>query len=177
MADEELIVVGTILRAHGLRGEVIVRPASDGSDVLLDVESIVIEQDGRRDRRQVETSRWQGKAIALKLEGVSDRTAAEALQRASVLLGHDELPDPEEDEFYVEDLIGLDVVSPAGAVLGKVVDFESGGPQEWLVVEAGGIRSLVPFAEPLVQVDEPGKRVIVDAPEGLIEGAPVVRSE
>jgi ribosomal 30S subunit maturation factor RimM len=61
------------------------------------------------------------------------------------------------------------VVSPAGEKLGQVVDFEDGGMQAWLVVETAKGRSLVPFTEPLMRVDEESERIVLDAPEGLLD--------
>lgn len=169
MADAE-IAVGRIVRAHGLRGQLVIQPASPGSDVLLHVRSVVAEQAGKREPLTLRDARQQGKLLLVAFEGYSDRTAAESLVGSDLFLRADALPPPAEGEFYVTSLIGLEVVSPTGTLLGKVVEIESAGTQNWLVVEAPTGRHLVPFAEPLVRIDLPSKRVIIDAPEGLLDG-------
>jgi len=169
--SDPLLVVGRIVRAHALKGEVIVQPASAGSDVLLDVKSVWVGSETSSVARRVRKAQPQGKGVLLGLEGISDRNAAEALIGASVLLRESELPEAGEDEFYVQDLIGLRVESPAGDLLGSVVDIESSENMDWLVVEAGGKRSLVPLTEPLVKVDLDAEKIVLDAPEGLLDGS------
>lgn len=160
-------LVGRVVKAHGLRGGLVARPASDGSDVLLGVEDVTLALAGRSARLHVATARWLGKQVLLDLEGVGDRNAAEGWVGAEVLV--DELPPPSDGEYYVAALQGLPVVTPAGQPVGKVVDLEAGGPQDWLVVERDGRRHLVPFAEPLVRIEEDPARVVLDAPEGLFD--------
>jgi 16S rRNA processing protein RimM len=164
-----LEVVGKIVKPHGIKGALIARPSADGSDVLLHVATVTLEHHGRREPRQVRTAQWQGKQILLALDGVPDRTAAEALVGASLLISADELPEPDEGEYYRTDLIGLDVVRPNGEKVGRVVELETSPMQEWLVVDVGGRTVLVPFTEPLIEVDLEGKRIVVDAPEGLFD--------
>lgn len=168
-AVDDLAVIGRITKAHGLRGEFIVRPSADGSDVLLHLERLTLDHGGRRFAVEVRTAKLHSGQILLSLEGYADRTAAETLQGAEILVRTSELPPPDPGEFYRQQLIGLRVVSPAGEALGTVVDLESSPVQEWLVVEGPQGRSLVPFTEPLVQIDLPGGKVVVDAPEGLFD--------
>jgi len=170
MADAE-IEVGRIVRPHGLRGWLVVQPASVGSDLLLNLKSIAAERRGRRERLVVRESRRQGKLLLLSFEGCPDRTAAEAWIGTRLLLPESELPPPGPDEFYASRLVGLSVVAPKGDVLGRVVDVESAGAQSWLVVETPSGRHLVPFTEPLVKVEAEAGRVVVDAPEGLLDGS------
>ncbi len=173
MTGEALEAVGRLVRAHGLKGAVVARPASDGSDVLLQVEQVVVEHAGERTRRRVRAARRLGRQVLLELEGIEDRTRAESLVGAALLLSSDELPPPAEGEIYRRDLVGLEVVGKDGQRYGTVVDLESSPAQEWLLVDCGGREVLVPFTEGLVTVDLPAGRVVVDAPEGLFEGEAV----
>lgn len=165
----EAIEVGRVVRAHGVRGGLLVRPASEGSDVLLLVPAVELDHAGRRERRKVTSARPQGKGILLQLEGVTDRNGAEALAGAGLWLREDELPPPEEGEYYVADLMGLSVVTPSGEPRGRVVDLESSPAQDWLVVERDGARLLIPFTEGLVEVEFEAGRVVVDGPEDLFD--------
>ncbi len=165
--------VGRIVRAHGLKGAVVARPASEGSDVLLHVEAVTVEHDGRRESRRVRSARWLARQIVLELDGAADRNEAEALVGATLLLSPDELPAAGEGELYRSELVGLEVVGPDGRRFGRVVDLESSPVQEWLVVDVGGREVLVPFTRGLVRVERAAGRVVVDAPEGLFEGEAV----
>jgi 16S rRNA processing protein RimM len=167
--DESEVIVGRVVRAHGLRGELVVQTTTPGSDVLFHVDAVVVDHRGTRVRRKLRKTREQGRATVISIESCDDRNASEAMVGAQLLLRRSELPPPSEGEVYVSSLIGLPVVDPQGNVLGVVADFEDGGMQSWLVLEANQIRWLVPFTEPMVQV-EPG-RVVLDAPEGLLDPA------
>jgi 16S rRNA processing protein RimM len=169
MDESELIVIGRIVKAHGLRGEVVVRPSSPGSDVLFHVSPVILETGGRNESREILRGREQGQAVVLALEGVTDRNAAEALVGSQLLLKKRDLPPPSDDEVYIDSLMGLIVVSPTGELLGKVVGFEDGGMQSWLVVERKGREVLVPFTEPLIKIELEAARIILDAPDGLLD--------
>ncbi len=170
MAGAE-VVVGRITRAHGLRGQLVVQPASPGSDVLLRVDEIVCQQAGKRQRLQIRDARYQGKLLLVSFEGVPDRTAGERLVGSELVLEKSALPPPDEDEFYTGALIGLQVKDRADKILGTVVDLEATETLTWLVVETPTGRHLVPFTEPLVEVDLDRKRIVVDAPPGLLDGS------
>lgn len=165
----ELAVVGRIVKAHGIRGGVMARPAADGSDVLLHVPSVTLEQGGQRRVWKVLKAQFMGHQVLLQLEGLTDRNAAEAMVGAQVLLDKAALPPPDPGEYYRDDLVGLAVVGKDGRSYGRVVELETSPVQEWLVVEVEGRQVLVPFTEGLVEVDEEGGRVVVDAPEGLFD--------
>ncbi len=169
-----LSVVGFVVRAHGIRGALLVKPASDGSDVLLGLDALTVRHAGVDVRHKVLEAAPQGTLFRLRLEGIGDRNAAEALARAELLCATDELPEAGDGEYYRHELIGLDVVSKAdGRSHGTVVELESSPLQEWLVVSDGTRQVLVPFTEGLVEMDLAGGRVVVDAPEGLFEGETV----
>lgn len=169
MSLEELVPVGTVVRPHGLRGQLVVRPATDGSDVLLSLDKVTLDRAGRRQAFDVTVAQPHGKGLLVGLAGLSDRTAAEGWVGAEVLGDPAAFPEPEEGEFWARELVGLPVVSPSGEALGKVVDVETSPMQDWLVVERGEGRHLVPLTAPLAKVELEVGRVVVDAPEGLFE--------
>lgn len=170
----ELARVGRIVKPHGIRGGVIARPESDGSDVLLHLSSITVDKGGSRRPVKVLRAQWQGKQILLQLEGLADRNAAEALVGADLLVDPALLPEPDAGEYYRDDLVGLVVVGKAdGRRYGPVVELESSPMQEWLVVDFEGRQVLVPFTEGFVEVDEENGLILVDPPEGLFEGETV----
>ncbi len=119
----------------------------------------------------IETMRWHSGRLLLHLEGVTDRSLVEELRGVvlSVDVDPDERPaDP--DEFYDHQLVGLDVVDSAGAVLGTVSEVVH-GPQDLLVVKRPeGGEAMVPFVASLVpEVDVSAGRVVVDLPDGLLD--------
>jgi len=102
------------------------------------------------------------------LEGVADRTSAEALRGAALLIDRDERRQLGSDEFWPEDLVGLEVRDLAGADLGRVVDVIVTGVQDRLVVTCSDQQVEVPFVADLVPVvDVEAGYIVVDPPVGL----------
>lgn len=167
MTSDKLVAVGTVVRPHGLRGGLIVRSASDGSDLLLGVDRLVVEQRGVRRDVKVVDAKSHGRQILMLVEGISDRNASEAAVGSVLLVDRDRYPDAGESAYWALDLVGLPVVSPSGEALGTVVDVETSALQDWLVVERTSGRHLVPLTAPLTKVES--GRVVVDAPEGLFD--------
>jgi 16S rRNA processing protein RimM len=86
-----------------------------------------------------------------------------------VVVPKEALPPAGEDEFYADQLVGLEVRDQTGRAVGRVAGIESASNQTWLVVEVAGADRLVPFTDGLVTVDLDARLVHVDAPDGLFE--------
>ena len=106
--------------------------------------------------------REQGKGLVAAFEGVTDRTAAEALKGLFFGAPRDAMPVPAEDEYYWGDLIGLKVENPAGESLGEVSNLMSTGAHDVLQVKDGENERLIPFVPAYIQdVDTDTGRIIV----------------
>ena len=106
--------------------------------------------------------RLQGKNLIAAFEGISDRTAAEALRGQFFGAPRDAMPAPAEDEYYWGDLIGLRVENADGEPLGEVVALMSTGAHDVLQVKDGDIERLIPFVPAYVNdVDTTTGRVTV----------------
>jgi len=161
------LAVGTVGRAHGLRGEVAVDVRTDDPADRFAVGSRL---DSERGPLVVAGARRQGQRWYLTFEGVGDRTAAEALRGVELLV---EAADSDEDDaWYPHELAGLRAELADGTVVGEVVGLEHLPAQDALVVrETDGTRSLVPFVRAIVPtVDVAGGRVVLDPPAGLLAG-------
>ena len=162
-----LVRIGKVVRAVGLKGFVGIG-GTEGA--LAGLGSVALRRgDGEPEVRKILEARPQGRVWALKLEGVPDRTAAEALVGAEVLAERDELGDAGDDRHWWADLEGLPVVTAEGRAVGKVTGLYSTGGVDVLVVTGEGGEKLVPLA-PYVEVDVERKRIVVDPPEGLLDG-------
>jgi 16S rRNA processing protein RimM len=123
--------------------------------------------EGEPEFRRIVEARPQGRIWALRLEGVADRSAAEALVGAEVLAPREELGEAEEGSHYWADLEGLPVVTTAGDPVGTVTGLYETGGVDVLVVTGERGEQLVPLA-PYVEVDLAKRRIVVDPPEGLL---------
>lgn len=101
---------------------------------------------------------------------IRDRTTAESYRGTSLYIEVSQRRPLEPDEFWPDELVGCEVIGPAGDVVGVVTDVEIGGAQDRLVIDAGGDSITVPLVPALVpEVDPAGRRVIVDLPPGFME--------
>ncbi len=163
------LAVGTVGRAHGLRGEVAVEVRTD-SPAERFVVGARLATDPDRGVLTVARARSQGGRWYLTFDHVDDRTAAEAL-RGTVLQVEVDASE-EEDAWYPHELVGLRAELTDGTAVGEVVGLEHLPAQDALVLaEPDGTRTLVPFVTEIVpQVDLAGGRVVLDPPAGLLAG-------
>ena len=160
-----LVRLGKVVRAVGLKGHLGVA-GSDGA--LAALARVALRRgEGEPEFRRIVEARPQGRLWALQVEGVADRSAAEALVGAEVLAPREELGDAEEGSHYWADLEGLPVVTTAGDPVGTVTGLYETGGVDVLVVTGERGEQLVPLA-PYVEVDLAGRRIVVDPPEGLL---------
>jgi 16S rRNA processing protein RimM len=158
--------LGKVVRAVSLDGRVGVA-GTEGA--LSRVEQVELRRAGSASReRKVLGAGPQGRIWWLRLEGVTDRTAAEALVGSEVWGRREQMGEAGEGFHFWADLEGLPVVTTAGEELGRVEELFVTGGVDVLVVRGPGGERLVPLA-PYVTVDRERGRVVVDAPPGLLD--------
>jgi 16S rRNA processing protein RimM len=155
------VTIGTVVGTHGVRGTVRVKPTGAGEHLREGVSPVIAGA-----RRAIKTARPTPNGFLLDFKGVNDRRAAAALGGEDLLLDRAELDAPDEDEFYVGDLVGLAALDEAGERLGEVVETFETAAHEVLVVRAEGGDLLVPFTmEHVPDVDLGSGRITVRPPE------------
>lgn len=166
------MLVGRILRPHGLRGEVKVEIHSDieerfavGSELLL------VSPKGEAEAVRVAGFRSVRGTGLLLLEGREGRDRAEALRGHRLEVGRDQVPDAPEGSYYYFELIGCRCVDEHRGELGEVEDLlEDGGGLLMSIRRAEGDTLLVPFVDAFLgEIDTGSKLIRVDLPEGLVE--------
>lgn len=163
------ICLGAVTGAHGVRGQVKVKPFTENPDDVAAYGAVEDEPGDRRFTLAV-TGRHKDTVI-VRVDGVSDRDAAEALRGTRFYVARSVLPEPSDGEYYHADLIGLSVITTDGRDLGRVTamhDFGAGDLIEFIGVD--GKSGMLPFSEATVpEVDLAGRRLVVDPPEGLLD--------
>ncbi len=165
MSSSPRILVGRFGAPHGVRGEVRVKSFTGDPLALASYDGLGDESGARAFR--IESARLvKDDMLVVRLAGVRDRTAAEALTNVDLYLPRAALPETEEDEFYVADLIGMDVVSVDGAPFGRVRDVLNYGAGDILdILRPDGSGLLVPFTKAAApHLDVKARRVTVDPP-------------
>ena len=167
---KDLFIVAEILRAHGRRGDVVVRPLTDNLETLINAARVYLGLEAS-EPVSVQNIRLHKGNPLLKLEGIDDMDGALALKGVVVCLPREELIPLEEGEYFLHDLVGLTLLDHLGNEVGQVERIvETGGPPVLAGPGPGGKEFMVPFASGTIEeVDLDGGTIrMVDLP-GLIE--------
>ncbi len=166
------LVVGRILRPHGLRGEVVVDVRTDSPAERFAVGSVLRTDPAAAGPLTVEDVRPHQGRLLVTFEGVADRDVADNLRGVLICVDSASVPAPEDpDEFNDHELVGLRAETTTGEHIGDVVRIEHAPASDLLIVRRpDGRNALVPFVRAIVpEVDVAGGRVIVTPPDGLLD--------
>jgi len=167
----DMVVVGRIARAHGIRGQVIVDPDTDFPEERFQPGAeLFIERGGRVEALRVTTSRFHGTRPIIGIEGVATMNDAETLAGRELRVPVEHLAALPADTFYRHDLIGCVVETRDGQKVGPVTDVEGSMTGSRLVVDGAAGEVLIPLVAAICTVVDPAnRRIVIDPPEGLIE--------
>ncbi|MEE6168612.1 MULTISPECIES: ribosome maturation factor RimM [unclassified Mycolicibacterium] len=169
------LVVGRVVKAHGITGELVVEVRTDDPDARFrpGVTLRGRAKGGGERPFTVESVREHGGRLLVRLTGVADRNAADELRGTIFVVDAAELPaidDP--DEFYDHELEGLRMVCADGTPVGKVSEVLHTAAGELLAVkaDADGHEVLVPFVSAIVtSVSREDATIVIDPPDGLLD--------
>lgn len=154
----EYLNVGKIVNTFGIKGEVKIYPAHDYFDEL---DHLVIKEK----TYWIEKMRFQKPLYIVKLQGVDDISEAELLKGSEAFVKKDEVPALPENTYYIEDILGFDVITDDNQNLGKLDDVFNTGAND--IYQVGEI--LLPATkEVILKVDLEKKQIIVHLLKGLI---------
>lgn len=155
--------MGRIAAPYAVRGWVKIQTFTEYVDSLLDYPVWHLGKAGKWQAYQVVEAKIHSNHLVAQLDGVDDRNASEALQGMEIAVAREDRPPAAEDEYYWDDLIGLDVVNLSGEALGKVANLLESGAHDIMKIVAGEQERLIPFTAPIVQeVDAEAGRIVVD---------------
>jgi 16S rRNA processing protein RimM len=167
------LLLGEILRPHGVRGEVRMRVLTDHPERIAGMEQIYLGTDPEEPTARtyrIEHMRMHQAYGLLKLAGIDDRDQADRLRGLFVMIDLEHAIPLEEGEFYLYELIGIDVQTEDGAALGTIVDvLETGANDVYIVDSPAHGEILIPVTqETIVSTDIEARLVTVRLPEGLL---------
>ncbi len=157
----DAVLLAVVRSAHGLKGEVRVKIFTEKPEALTSYGALT-----SGDGRQFEVSSIRavkGDEAVAQLKGIAERGAAESLSGQNLYVPRGALPDPEEEEFYHADLIGLRAEDEHGKLLGKIIAVQNFGAGDLIeIADAKGSSHFFPFTREIVPVvDLQAKRVVV----------------
>ncbi|MBS1811534.1 MAG: 16S rRNA processing protein RimM [Acidobacteria bacterium] len=168
---EDFISIARIARPQGIRGEVIADILTDFPDRFAELDEITITRGGAVLGVFKLENHWFHKGrVVLKFVGYDDADKAETLRDASLVIRPDELVELDEDEYFVFDLEGCEVVTGDGHFVGTVARVEDYGAAPLLAVKGQDKEILIPLTHDICpEVDTANKKIVVIPPDGLLD--------
>ena len=143
--DKTLIALGLIIKPRGLSGEVVVRPFNEDNPSLCRDLPVIIETKQESFPTTAEHVNKVGNKLMVKFVGIDTRERAEECRGGEILSRLGDLSPKGEDEFYVFDLVGVNVLDADDAIFGKIKEVLNMPANDVLVVESPDGDVLVPF--------------------------------
>ena len=162
--------VGQIVKAHGIKGEIVLDLDGNHSDILLELESVFVEVNQKLIPFFIDDISVTDKRAIIKFEDINSSEDTKSLMKKNVFISNDYLPEDEEDRFYYEELIGFKIQDQNQGEIGTVTDFIERPGQDLLVGEHSGKEFYIPVDTAIIlEADRDKKVLITDLPEGLLE--------
>ena len=167
-AEPRFLLIGEVMKPHGVRGEVRVKPHTDAPERFTWLETVYL---GEHDPQPVavEAARLHQGLVLLKLVGCDDRDAADSLRGQWLQVPLEEAIPLEEGEYYLFQLIGLEVYSDEGEYLGELTQVLETGANHVFIVSDGKREILLPDTdEVVVAIDFENGRLTAHLLPGLL---------
>ena len=163
MNDERRILLGRVLGAFGVRGELKIQSFTDPESAVLRYQPWTLSRDGSEREFEGAKGRVTAKGVIATFPGIEDRDAAQALAGTEIWAPRGRLPKSKPGEYYWVDLEGLEVLNREGVAFGRVSHLFDTGSNQVMVV-AGERDRLIPFIEGdfVLGVDFEAGRIEVD---------------
>ncbi len=166
----EYLEIGEILRAHGIKGELVVLPLTDNPSRFKGLKSVFIDKGEGLEAHEIEYSKLNANILYVKIKGIDDRTKAESLKGGFLLVHRSEAVSLPQYSFFICDIKGCEVYNESGEKLGIVSEvLQTGSNDVYEVTDTKGELILIPALKDIfLEVDTEKKRIVVRLPEGLI---------
>ena len=167
---EDLLKVGVITTTHGVRGEVKVFPTTDDAERFLDIEYVLLDTGKELRRLNIQNVKFFKNLAILKFEGVDNINDIEMYKGRDLWIPREEAQELGEDEYYVADLIGMDVLLENAEKFGVLRDvMETGANDVYIVDRVDGEEILLPAIHDCVlDVDVEKNTMTVHLMKGLV---------
>jgi 16S rRNA processing protein RimM len=164
----ERIALGIIRKPHGVRGEASVEPWTSSADRFLRAVTLVSPDEASTRDVTIDAARAHGERVLVSFAGITSPDEIRHLANWTIEIPESDARKLEPDEYFLHDLVGLQLVDAAGQPRGEVIDAYEGGGGVLLNVRHNGREFEVPFAaEICTSIDLAAKKIVVSFPEGL----------
>lgn len=168
------LLIGEVLRPHGVRGEIKIRLLTDYPERVNDLDSVFLgknPEDNKAKTYPVQSMRMHQGYGLLTLKNIRDRDSADRLRGLLVMIRTEDAIPLEDDEIYLYQLIGMRVETQDGNLLGIIKEvLETGANDVYIIDSDQHGELLIPVTDDtIVETDTDNNRIIVNLPEGLIQ--------
>ena len=166
---QEYFEVGQIVNTFGIKGLLKVKPFTDEKERFEELKNVYIVQKGKMKEVEIQKVSYQKEMVLLKLKGIEDLTEAEKYKGAYLKIARKDAKKLPEGTYFIADLLGLEVYTDEGELLGKLDDIYNTGANDIYVVknELGKQILLPSIKEVIKQIDLENEKIIVHLIEGL----------
>lgn len=167
MNEKNTFLLGVIVKAQGIKGEVKVKPYTDTPDVLCNLRHVIIE--GKTVK--IDASRCDNTMAYLKLEGIDDRDMAEGMRSKEVSVEKIHVPKLPKDRHYINDLLGCMIYDDNKELLGELTDILQNSANDVYVIKNAKGEILVPVIKSVIKSIDISKKEIILIKARLMEVA------
>lgn len=166
----EYLAVGKVVNTHGVKGELKVMPMTSDLSRFEYLYFVTVKQDGEYREYRVKNCRLHKKFVLVSLNGVENMNEAEKFKGLELLVHRRHAKPLDEDEFYICDIIGMEVYE-GDTLLGILTDvLETGSNDVYVITDSNKKEILIPAIKSVVEkVDLENMRMHVKIPEGLLD--------
>ena len=167
---EEFLQVGVISSTHGVRGEVKVFPTTSDKESFRDLKSVTLDTGKERISLEIQQVKFFKQMVILKFRGIDSINDIERYKGKSLWVPREEALPLGEDEYYIADLIGMEVSLEDDTYFGRLRDvIETGANDVYAVETAEGREVLIPaIKECILQVDVQAGKMRIHLMKGLV---------
>lgn len=167
---QEFLEIGQIVNTFGIKGMVKVKPFTDDITRYDNLKKIYVETNKNKSQYEIQEVKYHKDMVLIKFKGIDKVEEAELLRNAYLKVNRKEEPELEEGTYYIVDLIGLEVYSDEGEILGKIDDiFNNGSSDIYVVKNEIGKQILLPaISDVIKQINLEEKKIVVHILKGLI---------
>ncbi|MFR1834284.1 MAG: ribosome maturation factor RimM [Lachnospiraceae bacterium] len=168
---EELLRVGIISSTHGVRGEVKVYPTTDDPERFLDLDEVLLDAGREQIVLKITNVKFFKNMVILKFKGYDSINDIEKYKGRDLLIRRDQAVDLDEDEYFITDLVGLQVVTDEGVNLGVLKEvMPTGANDVYIVQQENGKELLIPaIKECILDVDLEQGIMKIHLMDGLLD--------
>lgn len=168
---EDLLRVGVIASTHGIRGDVKVFPTTDDNQRFKQLKTLILDTGKEQIVLEIESVRFFKQMVILKFKGYDNINDIEKYKGKDLLISRENAVPLEENEYFIYDIIGADVMTEDGVSLGTLTEVLTTGANDVYVIHTKDSQELLlPVIDDCVkEIDTINKKVVVHIMPGLLD--------